>query len=294
MDAYQVLNVPRDFTIEQLRYNYKVLARKLHPDKCGARITQEQANQTFQLLTEAYRALLHEHGARQNNRPFHELRSNARPPTTMNTDNESSSHGSNRSSHMSDPVKGFNPARFNQEFERNRLAVPDVDTGYEEWMKRTEPGAEDDGGKKRTAIMKYVDPTPLALVVRRGGVGFSELGVEHVADYSSNGQADARHGGINYTDYRVAHSTGKLLDESEIKARREFRNLDELQKHRANISYTMSDRRARAVAERARAEEEAEQRRAEVQARYDKQMAEHFDRVHRRLLGFAPTYTRDN
>ena len=279
MDPYQVLNVPRDFTIEQLRYNYKVLARKLHPDKCGARITREQATATFQLLTEAYRGLLHEHGARRQDRPFHELRHEARPDEEPRRPPPGS---------LTDAVKGFNPARFNDEFERNRVSTPEVDVGYGDWMKQTEPGAEDDGGKKRTAVVKYADPSPLAIAVRRGGVGFSELGVERVDDFS-RGQVDERHGGINYTDYRIAHSTGKLLDESQIKARREFRDLDELQKHRANVSYTMSDRRAQAVAERARAEEVAERRREEVQQRTDKQMAEHYDRVHRRLLGFAPT-----
>ena len=278
MDPYQVLNVPCGFTIEQLRYNYKVLARKLHPDKCCTRITREQATATFQLLTEAYRALLQVHSARVSDRQFHELRSGSlpsdphpQPPSTLN-----------------DMVKGFNPARFNDEFERNRLAVPEVDAGYGDWMKQTEPGAEDDGGRRRTVLTKYVDPSPLAIAVRRGGVSFSELGVERIDDYSSS-KVDERHGGINYTDYRVAHSTGKLLDESAIKARREFRNLDELQTHRANISYTMSDRRAQAMAERAREAEDAEQRRVDVQQRYDKQMGEHFDRVHRKLLGFAPT-----
>jgi curved DNA-binding protein CbpA len=279
MDPYQVLNVPREFTIEQLRYNYKVLARKLHPDKCCTRITREQANATFQLLTEAYRALLQVHSTRVSDRPFHELRSESRPADP---------YPAPPSTSLTDAVKGFNPSRFNDEFERNRLAVPEVDAGYGDWMKTTEPGAEDDGGRRRTAVIKYVDPSPLAIAVRRGGVGFSELGVERVEDYSS-GQVDERHGGIKYTDYRLAHSTGKLLDESAIKARREFRSLDELQTHRANISYTMSDRRAQAMAERAQKAEEAEHRRVDVQQRYDKQMADHFDRVHRKLLGFAPT-----
>ena len=64
------------FTIEQLRYNYKVLARQLHPDK--RRVSAEQATEMFQVLTNAYRSLVELLEKRRADRTFLELRQGAR------------------------------------------------------------------------------------------------------------------------------------------------------------------------------------------------------------------------
>ena len=47
-----VLNLPRTgYTKDQLKFNYKALAKQLHPDKC--RVSPEAATQLFQVLTDA-------------------------------------------------------------------------------------------------------------------------------------------------------------------------------------------------------------------------------------------------
>lgn len=58
---YKVLNVKPDATTQQIRKSYKVLARKLHPDK-----NQEdpEAKEKFQKLSEAYKILSDENKRR--------------------------------------------------------------------------------------------------------------------------------------------------------------------------------------------------------------------------------------
>jgi hypothetical protein len=136
-------------------------------------------------------------------------------------------------------------------------------------------------------LIKYTDPTPVT-VSRRGCVEYSELGLESVNDYS---RGDAARHGIQYTDYRIAHTTSRLVDEAVNEGRKEFRTIDELQQHRATMSYNMNDSEAQAYADRKRAEEDSEDKRQRLQSQYDHRMKAHFERVHQSLLGFSGTAT---
>ena len=294
-DPYMVLNLPRNFTLEQLRYNYKVLARKLHPDKCGLQVPKEQINKTFQLLTDAYRALLHEHSVRQGDKPFYALRDGAKEDAERRGGGGGGGvgvgpggGGKNEAAYKA--AQGFSMERFNRVFDETRVKDPVADAGYTEWMAKNDPerGVSRDEAARNRQVIKYVEPTPLT-VSRRGCVPFTELGVDSVADYSRDD--NARHG-ITYTDYRVAHTTTKLVDEvAAIAERREFSGIDDIRKHRASISFNMTPEDAQANAERKRALEEQEEMKQLSQREYDRRLNKHFERVHRRLLGYSGTST---
>jgi curved DNA-binding protein CbpA len=278
MDPHDVLNLPRNHTLEQLRYNYKVLARQLHPDKRGNRLTQDQATQMFQVLTDAYKALLREHQAREADRQFDTLRAGA-----VESANEQVSRNA-QNVDLNAVQKRFSVQRFNEVFDANRLRDDVRDRGYADWMARHDPTSASKPDRKNRQLIRYVEPEPVTLS-RKGCVPYSELGESRVSDYS---RSDAAQHAIQYTDYRVAHTTTKLVDES-LQARTDFRSLDDLQHHRASLSHTMTPDEAEAYANAQLARERAEQRRQEQLRAQDDRVYAHFNNVHRAMLGFTTT-----
>lgn len=278
MDPHDILQLPRGFSLEQLRSNYKRIALQLHPDKIGGRMTQAQANDIFQILTTAYKTLLKDHEVRMADKPFHVMREASTqhqhqhrpqqpppPSTVMGSD--------------------FSISKFNAVFDQNRL--PDAhDNGYAEWIRKNDPDREAKQ-PKRHDIIKYTEPVPAANLLQRAGacVTYCELGVDKVRDFSR-----VDNNGVAYTDYRLAHTRTKLMYENEIddalKSRPDFKSMDELKSHRANQSFDMTDA-DHARIHRMRAKEAArEEQRARVQASIDATIARSYDNAHVALLGY--------
>lgn len=277
--ARRALNLPAVFTDEQLRYNYKVLARQLHPDKCGRRISAEQANATFQVLTDSYRTLQAELRARQSDRPFDELRKEARGAS-----------GQDGAPAPAIPVgsekRKFDLRHFNDLYEAERMGDGVRDGGYTQWMRQHDPDGPFSDARPNRQLIVYTEPEPVT-VSRKGCVAYTELGVERVDDYS---RGDAAKHAIQYTDYRVAHTTTKLVDEDSMaRAEGDFRSLEHLQQHRSAMTYVMSAEEAAALAEAKRALKEEEEMRVRAQRALDERIAGQYDRVHRKLLGSAPS-----
>jgi curved DNA-binding protein CbpA len=282
MDPRDVLNLPSEFTVEQLRHHYKALARQLHPDK--RRVSDTQATETFQLLTEAYRALLdglERKRMQSQERSFSELREDARSSERAPDEAVRA-----RPAKASVPVgsgQAFDASRFNRAFDENRMPDPVVDGGYGRWMQETQPEQaarllreaqrrqHDDHQRRLGAVQVYREPEPLQLT-NRSTVAYTELGATGVDDYS-RGEVCARHS-IQYTDYRLAHSTERLAEEEDFAAAvertsRELRSMKALQTHRANISYEMNADDQRAYDAAQRAKEQRERDRMRALSRYD-------------------------
>jgi curved DNA-binding protein CbpA len=66
MDPYKVLNIPKNFTLEQLREQYKKMALQVHPDKGGSA-------ELFEIVTSCYKKLLR-HQERKIEKDFMELK----------------------------------------------------------------------------------------------------------------------------------------------------------------------------------------------------------------------------
>lgn len=288
MDPHDVLDLPREgFTFDQLRYNYKVLARQLHPDK--RRVSESKATELFQILTDAYRKLSALLENRVADRTFHELRDAARRSVSSGTASDASEPSYSKASNASQASKasqasqrGFNIDKFNRVFDDNRMSDPVVDGGYERWMKENDPelacAAAGEEPPNRQ-LKRYVEPEPV-VVSNRATVAYSEIGATGVNDYS---RPDAAKHAIQYTDYRVAYTTTKLASESDIRAaeeraKRELKSIDALQKHRAKIAYTMNDADAAMDEARSRALEESERRRLDAVVAYDRML----DRFHQK------------
>ena len=79
MDPHKLLNVPKDFTLEQLREQYKKIALKVHPDKGGTA-------ELFELVTNAYKKLLQQQ-ERKIEKDFMELKREFKKFDTENQNN---------------------------------------------------------------------------------------------------------------------------------------------------------------------------------------------------------------
>jgi curved DNA-binding protein CbpA len=280
MDPHDVLNLPRNHTLEQLRYNYKVLARQLHPDKRGDSLTKEQANTAFQVLTDAYRTLTERHRASESDKTFDAMRGGSRDElgrqarrNAVNTDLVVD---------RADPAKGFSLDRFNRVYEEHRSEDAERDGGYGSWMSRHDPNDPKDLSRNRQMV-RYTEPEPVSLS-RRGCVQFTELGLAKISDYSRGD--DAKHG-LQYTDYRVAHTTTKLVDERALDDRKQFRSIDELKAHRSAVHSAMTDAEAAAAAEAEIRRKKEIAKRDRLQQERDAQLERHFHRVHKSLLGYT-------
>jgi curved DNA-binding protein CbpA len=268
-DPYRVLNLPRapgTLTPEQVKAHYKMLAKQLHPDKCGARLSPEEANAAFQALTAAYRAVMSDVRA-------HEAASvqKMKEQFTEFLDKQKSS------SAPPPHAKKFSLASFNSQFERDRLSDPVVDAGYGTWMRDSDPEAAGDKQPERRMIVRA---TPEAVAVgrrngNRGGcIDFAELGVDRVDDF---GRAEL--GRLAITDYQVAHTTHRLIDDemaAKSSERPHFKDLRSIEKHRAQIRYEMTPEEREIFLREEERERQEEERRRRVLERRDGMALRHF------------------
>jgi curved DNA-binding protein CbpA len=287
MDPHDVLNVPRaGFSADQLRYNYKALARQLHPDKRAPNMAQRQATEMFQVLTEAYRTLCLEVRARDADKTHDDLRRVAREANGA----FQRQAGGERGGGSGSTSTKLDMARFNAVFTENRVSDPVLDGGYGRWMEEADPDTcaalEAEERRKQQQLVRWRQPAPMPIA---RGIAYSELGETQRTDYS---RSEGLRGGIQYTDYRLAHTTSKLVDDDDmdVLARRtDLRSIHTLKAHRAALSYQMTDDDAQAEAQAARDLEAAEARRLEALRRYDRTIESAYERTSRLLT--SPSFS---
>lgn len=254
MDPYKVLELPKNFSLQQLRENYKRIALQVHPDKGGSEYL-------FKAVTMCYHTLKKEHALRKADAPFYELRAQAtsKPSPIMRRGEK------------------FNADRFNKMFDEHKIEDEASTAGYASWMAKSDAQREDIDIKNNVGkfsidrfnktfdsvpvskeqskvLTRYKEPMPAKQVVA------AELGVQKVDDYSGN---DAN-GKLVFTDYKVAHTTTRLVDPSSFRTRKEYKSVEDLEAARERIRYTMSQKE-QAAYERARIDSE-EKEKARVEA----------------------------
>lgn len=275
MNPFEILEVPQDFTLEQLKENFKRLAMKVHPDRGGNEAL-------FIVVKTAFKQLLKEHHNRVNDKQFHELKRDFRregaPPTP--------------------PVAGsedtFNIRRFNKVFDKNKM--DDVhDKGYQDWMQRH---AVADGDVKkmrgvteenfnsmfektvpqRKDVIIYKEPQPLEMSQK---IAFTEIGCEGVDDFSAENTTQRN---LQFMDYRVAHTTSRIVDPASVQYQ-EYRNVQELEAARSKMNHAMTEKEHKEYETKKRLEAAKERARLELLKRRDREIEEHYSRVNMLMLG---------
>lgn len=299
MNPYEVLEVPKDFTLEQLRDNYKKIALSVHPDKGGSEAL-------FLLVTKCYKTLHEEYKRRQGDKQFYELKAaykkeqgssrNSYANQEMSQSQPQYMASSAPPSASASSGRGFNLERFNKVFDDNKLNTI-TDRGYNDWIatnevkeakklrgftqegfnKHFEKHASTDRNNKFLVVYKE----PEALVGAKK-IMFTELGKDDIDDFSGDNTSKKQ---LNFMDYKVAHTTSKIADPSLIKKVKQYRTIGELEKDRSQVSHTMTERDMEEYLAKQQLEKIREQKRLDVLRQRDEEIARHYQRVNMMMLG---------
>lgn len=287
MDPYEILNLPangaRSCTLEQVRFNYKQLARQLHPDKRPDTVSQEDATYMFQVLTDAYKRVVAEVERHRIERTHDELKRGAQDffgggggvdPAAAAKFAGGGGGGDGGKKQR------FNIAKFNKVFEDVRVSAAE-DRGYGDWMNKNpaslRQAEEEERARiaRQTALQKYRDPEPTPLPGRCARqMTFTELGSRR-KDF----------GGVDFSDYRIAHTTTRLADEQARQQAEANRvSYEALKRERESATFEMTAADLRAEELRRSEQARLEERRRRTLERQDEVMTRQYERANRLLL----------
>ena len=278
--SLKIFNLSKEFNETQLKNNYKELVIKYHPDRGGN-------NEQFQLINKCYTYLLKYLELRIKDAQYQQLKQ------------QSNDYLVNQETHQNinfDKDK-FNIDKFNTIFNDNKFE-DNTDEGYSNWINETKFNSEDikrnnnlngkfsldnfnnefnnNKTEQTTDLVTYKDPIPTEL---NKNLNFSEIDNQNNGDYSSDPSSQ-----LLYTDYRKAHTKTHLINTNSVK-RQQFKNVDDLETHRANINYQMSE--TDLLDERLLKEqkEEEERKRIERIKSHDNKIEKHFNKVNKLMVG---------
>ncbi len=282
VNPYQLLGLNQNYNMDQLKLAYRKKAIQTHPDKGGN-------PELFDEVTKAYFCLLEKLKNKEDDKQYLDLKNNSK--------NYIESQSSSNKQNINLSKEKFNLNEFNKVFEENKIADP-TDIGYDEWLKDDknvkeppkvfskkfnidvfnstfENWKDEDENLHREIVLR---DEPKALVSFNGKTGFSELGVDRVDDFSNTER------GLGYTDLKQAYSKNGIINTKAIKPRESYRSIQEYEKARANINYTMSEEDIRKEAIRKKREQEEEERRVMRVQQRDNQAFNSYNRVHQMML----------
>lgn len=168
-----------------------------------------------------------------------------------------------------DDRTNFNLNVFNEEF-KDELAITKMSTLNPELPKHEQ------------SVQVYKEP----IAFTSGSQGYSDIDRQAVSDFTSFHDPLSSSNSQQYTDYMSAFTTRSTFTNSatDDTSREDFRNLDDLKRARANISYEMSEEDKEKIAEQERRIVEAENERLRRIAERDHMFEEHNTYISRQFL----------
>ena len=288
--CYKLLGIQLPTNKHDLTKAFKQKARLYHPDRGGNKVI-------FDKLKKAFIALLKKH---HTDKDFHELQQSSRK--------EIEDMYSTKSPHDAPLGRGeeFDLKKFHKMFQEHSLKN-NYDEGYDSWNKSEIEGHTD---KADQQCRKYkIDPKkfnktsfnsaftnlkdtvltdetkskqlmiieePEALV--SSSAGFSELDQTPIGDFSTVS------GSIQGVDYKRAMTDTHIVPKDDSKfTRPTFSSLDELEKDRENIRFTLNDDEIEVFLKKKENEEEEEKQRIQRIKNRDEQIHEKYQNIHNLL-----------
>ncbi len=263
LDPYKVLNVPKNFTWEQLKEAYREAAMKTHPDKGGNKLI-------FDFVTTCFKTLAKEYKAKNANRNHNELKQESQQyfEKIVNTNVP----------HPSETNEPFEK-RFNKAFDECKYHDEEIEYGYGEMMSKSQKTREDISienvfnkdkvdnstfnelfNKKvpvSKEIIKYKEPEALPMAKN---LQFTEIGGKRPDDYSSGAEKKTS---LIYTDYMKAHNGMRLINPEQV-SRKDFKSVEEYEKYReSKVKRGLSEKERRYIEKQKELEEQKEFERLE-------------------------------
>jgi len=288
--AYEIFDIPKEFTWEQLKKSYKNLAIKAHPDKGGDKIIFDYITKKFYELSEDYKL-------RTNNKNFTELKNEF---NIYNNKNNSVNTNTNYNDKFNDGLT-FNE-RLNKHFDTVKLYDEDIDFGYGDTMEKSSSIRDDikinnifNNNKinnksfnevfnnsvkiNSNQIVKYSEPIPMILAKN---LSYSEIGAGKNNDYSSSVEKTKN---LAYTDYLKAHNTNRLVDNTELNNIKNFKNIKEYKKYSDNnIKKKLTDNELKLIEKKKKLDAENEFKRLERIKIQNKKISDNYELANRLLL----------
>jgi curved DNA-binding protein CbpA len=267
LDPYEVLEVRKNFTWDELKDAYKYTAFITHPDKKGGNEI------VFNFVTDCFKKLAYEYKAKQQDKTFIDLKKQVEEYYSNEEENKG----------KPPPIDENFHERFNRTFNMCRLDNEEVDFGYGELMEKSSKEREDykqdnlfdkkkfdnsnfnkifdkHAQKPPSQIIKYREPEPMVLAKK---MNYTELGGKRPDDYSSSVERDSKNSLI-YTDYKKAYETTRLVSDEELSKIKEFKSVEDFQVYRdKKLKKGLSDKQRRYIEIKQLKEEKEEEERLE-------------------------------
>ena len=301
IDPYEVFNISKNFTWNELKETYRKLAISTHPDKPGGN------KEIFNIITYCFEKLALEYKKRESDLSHTELKKQSRDffdkivsnkmphPSIVNMNRDRDGIGEGNDAEL------FSQ-KFNRNFEKCKVYDEEMEFGYGKNMEESSKVREDikiDKVIKKNKIdnksfndifnskvpinkqlVKYQEPEPLLLAK---SLQFTELGSKRPDDYSSSSVKKAN--SLSYSDYMKAHEGTRLIDTSIIKDRKDFKSVEEYEVYRdtkAKVELSAKELKQQEL-KKLRAEKE-EQMRLERLNKYDRNIELSYEKANRLFI----------
>jgi curved DNA-binding protein CbpA len=299
IDPYEVFNISKNFTWNELKETYRKLAISTHPDKPGGN------KEIFNIITFCFEKLAVEYKKRESDLSHAELKkqssdffdkivSNKMPHPSIVNMNRDRDGDSNNAELFSQ--------KFNRNFEKCKVYDDEIEFGYGKNMEESSKIREDikiDKVIKKNKIdnksfndifnskvpinkqlVKYQEPEPLLLAK---SLQFTELGNKRPDDYSSSSVKKTN--SLSYSDYMKAHEGTRLIDTTIIKDMKEFKSVEEYEVYRdTKAKIELSAKELRQQELKKQREEKEEQMRLERLNKYDRNIELSYEKANRLFI----------
>jgi len=276
IDPYELYGFTKNGNIDlnELKSKYKKYALQTHPDKNNGDATN------FNIITNAFKLLYEDYKLKINDKQFNELKNNSQDFLEV--------QGKTNKTNINFSQDNFNVSQFNDIYNDNRISNVN-DDGYGEWSKSNKFDSDDivrdnkiNNGNFNSMfdqnievsnnVVKYKNPKELFMNHENN---CEELGKDKVDNYT--GQTKS----INYTDYKEAHTTSRLIDTNVS-----FKNhgsVEQLKMERTNIKDLTTDEVAEIELEKSRIEEKEILRQQNV-LKNDNTHFQNYNKIHSIML----------
>ena len=281
---HEILNLPPDYTIEQLKRSYKKMALEFHPD----RNKNPNGTEIFEAITDAYMECIESLKLRQQDKTCQELKMSAREYR----ENQESKPMMNQNM----VGRNFSQEKFNQLFQENRTSRPE-DSGYKDWLNEHENKSEEPEYDPqltrnfnsrsfnesfnnrvkpcKNEIIEYKNPREL---FTDGSESCELLGQTEIKNFSGHTK------NIHYTDLREAHTKSRLVDPSKVDISKRPKTIGAMKSHRGKRieDYTDSEW---AEIQSAQLEEKKEDETRQINLKnIDEDAFIKYDKIHKLML----------